>query len=206
MNHFCNRPAWRGETEEGVFSRLLMMTTSAFSHIEPVLPDGLVIRHVTRQDLSALEWEGEYAHFRNLYADTYQVVEKGHAVMWLAEIPLVGVIGQVFVSYQGGRPELADGCIRAYVYGFRVRPEYRNRGLGKRMMDVVEEDLLGRGFSIVTLNVARTNDGAQRFYTRLGYRIVAADPGQWSYLDHNGKRQDVDEPAWRMEKMLLRHL
>ncbi len=181
-----------------------MMTTSALSHIEPALPDDLVIRRATRQDLPALEWEGEYAHFRNLYADTYQVVEKGHAVMWLAEIPLVGVVGQVFVSYQGGRPELADGCTRAYVYGFRVRPEYRNRGLGKRMMEVAEEDLLGRGFSIVTLNVARLNDGAQRFYARLGYRIVAADTGQWSYLDHNGKRQDVNEPAWRMEKVLLR--
>jgi ribosomal protein S18 acetylase RimI-like enzyme len=181
-----------------------MMTTSTLARIEPVLLDGLVIRRGLREDLPSLEWEGEYAHYRNLYADTYKVVERGHAVMWLAEISGVGVIGQVFVSYQGGRPELADGCTRAYVYGFRVRPEYRNRGLGKRMMEVVEADLSARCFRIVTLNVARVNLGAQRFYERLGYRIVAADPGQWSYLDHLGNRQKVDEPAWRMEKELPR--
>lgn len=173
-------------------------------HPESVLPAGLSIRHAVRADLPSLEWEGEYAHFRNLYQDTYQLVEKGQAVMWVAEIPSVGVIGQVFVSYRGGRPELADGHTRAYVFGFRVRPAYRNRGVGTSMMRVAEDDLAARGFSTVILNVTRENAGAQRFYTRLGYRMVAADPGRWWYLDHLGKRREVNEPAWRMEKALLR--
>ena len=164
----------------------------------------LAIRRAARDDLLSLEWEGEYIHFRNLYKDTYQLVEKGLGVMWVAEIPTEGVIGQVFVSYRGGRSELADGCTRAYVYGFRVRPAYRNKGIGTYMMRVAEEDLAGRGFSFVTLNVARENVGAQRFYTRLGYHIVAADPGRWWYLDHLGKRREVNEPAWRMEKALSR--
>lgn len=173
--------------------------------LDSVLPADLMVRRAGREDLPSLEWDGEYAHFRNLYKDTYQTVEKGHAVMWVSEVPAAGVIGQLFVSYWGARSELADGCTRAYLYGFRVRPAYRNRGVGTYMMRVAEEDLAGRGFSRVTLNVAQENVGAQRFYARLGYQIVAADPGRWSYLDHLGKRRTVDEPAWRMEKVLARH-
>lgn len=168
----------------------------------PSLVSMVTIRPATRRDLPALEWEGEYLHFRRLYADTYRMVEEGRAVIWVADLPGKGIIGQLFVSYQGGRPELADGVTRAYVYGFRVRPAYRNLGVGTRLMRAAEMDLWERGFSRVTLNVARTNLAAQRFYERLGYRVVAADPGRWSYLDHLGNRHEVHEPAWRMEKVL----
>jgi ribosomal protein S18 acetylase RimI-like enzyme len=162
----------------------------------------LAIRPATRQDLPALEWEGQYLHFRRMYMDTYQMMEDGRAMIWVGEIPALGIVGQLFVSYKGGRPELADGMIRAYVYGFRVRPAYRNLGIGTHMMHVAEVDLWERGYHLITLNVARVNHAALRFYERLGYHIVAADPGRWSYLDHTGCRREVHEPAWRMEKTL----
>jgi len=54
------------------------------------------------------------------------------------------------------------------------------------------------------LNVSRDNLDARRLYERLGYRVVAGDPGRWSYLDEHGIRHDVNEPAWRMEKKLIR--
>jgi len=63
-----------------------------------------------------------------------------------------------------------------------------------------EKDLRHKGFRVVTLNVAKTNQAARRFYERLGYTVVGDDPGRWSYIDQYGERQDVHEPAWRMEK------
>jgi ribosomal protein S18 acetylase RimI-like enzyme len=160
------------------------------------------IRQANKDDLPDLEWKGEYTHFRRLYADTYSMVQQAKAIIWIAEVNGSGLIGQCFVSLTGNRPELADGVIRAYIYGFRVKPHFRNQGIGTKMMNIVEKDLKQRGFRQITLNVGQENHAAKRFYTRLGYVIVSADPGQWSYIDDKGKRQDVHEPAWRMIKDL----
>lgn len=149
-----------------------------------------------------LEWGGEYTHYRRIFADAYQAAERGTAVLWMAETNQQGLIGQVFISLISFRQDLADGNHRAYLYGFRIIPAYRNLGVGRRMLQVVETDLVKRGYRILTLNVGRDNIDALRFYKRVGFHIVHKDPGRWSYIDHRGRRRFVNEPAWRMEKRL----
>ncbi len=166
------------------------------------LPQVVVIRTITQNDLLSLEWEGEYRHFRRLYTEIYQSASRGKAVMWVAELPGKGIIGQLFVQLISARHELADGKERAYIYGFRIKPDYRRQGLGRRMMEIAEDDLCQRCFQKVTLNVARDNPLARRLYEGLGYHVVGMDPGKWHYLDHFGNRCEVNEPAWRMEKKL----
>jgi len=160
------------------------------------------IRLASRQDLPALEWDGEYVRFRRLYADVYHLTQKGEALMWIADSSTDGLIGQLFVSLKSSRADLSDGRNRAYVYAFRVKPAFRGQGIGTRMMTVVEADLRRRGYLCVTLNVAQENADARRLYERLGYQVVGADPGRWSYIDQNGLRREMHEPAWRMEKAL----
>jgi len=130
------------------------------------------------------------------------MVEQGNAIIWIAEEDGNGLIGQLFVSLLGNRPELADGVTRAYIYGFRVRPQFRNNGIGTMIMHAIEDDIRERGFRQITLNVGQDNHAARRFYERLGYKVVEPDPGRWSYIDDKGKRRDVLEPAWRMLKDL----
>jgi ribosomal protein S18 acetylase RimI-like enzyme len=161
-----------------------------------------VIRLMKQDDLLALEWDGEYKHFRRLYTEIYQSASRGKAIMWVAELPSIGIIGQLFVQLTSSRQELADGVEKAYIYGFRIKPDYRGHGLGRRMMEVAENDLAQRRFQRVTLNVSRDNPQARRLYEKLGYQVVGMDPGQWSYLDHLGIRREVHEPAWRMEKLI----
>jgi ribosomal protein S18 acetylase RimI-like enzyme len=131
-------------------------------------------------------------------------MEKKLAVHWVADLPVVGVIGQVFVQLTCDRPELADGYQRAYLYSFRIRPAYRSHGLGTLIMEAVENDLRRRQFRIITLNVAKDNFSAQRLYRRRGYYIVAHEAGIWSYPDQDGVWHHMEEPAWRMEKRLYR--
>jgi len=169
---------------------------------DPILLSRLKIRTVGAEDLPALEWDGEFTHFRLLYQDVYAQALQGNAVMWLVQLEGDGIIGQVFVSLVSRRSELADGKRRAYIYGFRVKPPYRSRGVGAYLMRWVEADLVRRGFYSATLNVARDNYSARKLYERLGYRVVAPEPGNWSYIDHLGQRHEVHEPAWRMEKIL----
>ena len=80
-----------------------------------------IIRHVLQKDLPALEWGGEFAHFRRVYADAYNRALQGLSVLWLAELQPYGILGQVFIQLTCQRPELADGCERAVEFHGRDR-------------------------------------------------------------------------------------
>ena len=162
----------------------------------------IVIRLATATDLPAMEWEGEYAHFRKVYAEAFERQTNGLSLLWLVELPGWGLIGQVFIQLSCDRPELADGKIRAYLYSFRMRAAFRRRGIGTQVLKSVEDDLRQRGFECVTLNVAKVNLQARKLYEKHGYRAVAHEPGFWTFQDQNNNWRHSEEPAWRMEKKL----
>jgi ribosomal protein S18 acetylase RimI-like enzyme len=166
------------------------------------IDEPIIIRPLLKTDLPALEWDGEYLHFRNVFADVYKKVEIGTVKAWVAVSQEGQMIGQVFLQLSSDRRELADGSNRAYLYSLRVRQSWQNQGIGSRLMDVLEDALQKLEFTRVTLNVARDNQGAIRLYSRYGYQIVAEEPGVWSFPDHNGDLRTVTEPSWRMEKKL----
>ena len=169
--------------------------------ISPLLAR-VTFRHALRPDLLSLEWDGEFSHFRRLYSEAYRSSELGQAIIWIAELSNVGLVGQLFVHLRSDRRELADGETSAYIYGFRVRPAYQSKGIGTKLLEIAERDLIQRGYSIVNLNVGQDNQRARLLYERLGYRVIGSDPGQWSFYDQHGRRQNVNEPAWRMQKEL----
>lgn len=160
------------------------------------------IRPITKHDLPTLEWEGEYTRFRRIYKEVYRRAKSGQALMWGIDLARVGLIGQAFVQLESRTKELADGGWRGYVHSFRVRPAYRGFGLGTRLMNVIEADLIRRGYGEVCLNVARENQGALRLYQRLGYAILKEDPGRWKYYDEKNILREVIEPGYRMLKKL----
>jgi ribosomal protein S18 acetylase RimI-like enzyme len=162
----------------------------------------LSIRPIRYDDLKALEWDGEYTHFRRMYLRTYKRSLRGENILWGAEIVGTGVVGQLFVQLNSHRKELADGYERAYIFAVRVRPQYRAIGIGKQLFLTAETDLIKRGYSIGTLNVARDNHTARDFYQRMGYKVVGSEPGRWSYIDNRGRKKEIHEPSWRMEKLL----
>ena len=121
--------------------------------------------------------------------------------MWVIDLPEYGLIGQLFIQLYGPNQIQTSKTKYAYIYGFRIRPDYRGLGIGSQFLQSVELDLTRRGFKRISLNVARDNDAARRMYERAGYHVVAPEPGIWSYLDDKGHRKFVNEPAWRMQKI-----
>ena len=100
------------------------------------MPDGdmIRIRQAREADLPGMEWDGEYAHFRRLYRQHYQNSRGGNTLIWVAENQEGKIIGQVFLLLLSAYPEMADGIHRAYMFSFRIRPEYRNNGLGGHLI------------------------------------------------------------------------
>ena len=73
---------------------------------------------------------------------------------------------------------------------------------GTYLIDFIEQDCSQRGFSYLTLNVAKVNLDALRLYERLGYRVIGSRPGRWSFRDDLGQIQHVNEPSWRLIKRI----
>ena len=63
------------------------------------------------------------------------------------------------------------GIFVGFIQTIAVRPDIRNRGIGAALMTFAEERIL-RDTPNVFLCVSSFNDGARRFYARLGYSVV----------------------------------
>ena len=63
-----------------------------------------------------------------------------------------------------------------YICGVALFPEYRNRGIGTRLMNLAETHSVTKGFTKLSLIVFEQNIGAKRLYDRLGYREIAREP------------------------------
>lgn len=159
------------------------------------------IREATEDDLPALEWEGRYQHFRRLYRHALSEAQRGRRILLVAEAD-AKIIGQIFIQLSSGRTELADGHTSGYLYSFRVRPDYRGQGIGTELLEQAEQVLQQLAFKRAVIAVARDNLGALRLYEHRGYRLFAEDPGEWSYVDHEGQLRHVSEPAYVLEKRL----
>ena len=66
---------------------------------------------------------------------------------------------------------IMSGALVGFLQTLAVKPSWRNRGIGRSMMRFVEQRIL-RETPNVFLCVSSFNDGAQRFYSRLGYEVV----------------------------------
>ena len=83
---------------------------------------------------------------------------------------------EVYVGVVDGRPAgfavlIMRGAFVGFIQSLAVAPDLRGRGIGEALMRFVEDRIL-RDTPNVFLCVSSFNDGAQRFYRRLGYEVV----------------------------------
>ncbi len=70
-------------------------------------------------------------------------------------------VGSVMAGYDGHR---------GWVYYVAVDPDYRRRGIGRRLMEMAEKALKAQGCPKVNLQVRRGNTAVLDFYEKLGYK------------------------------------
>jgi ribosomal-protein-alanine N-acetyltransferase len=70
--------------------------------------------------------------------------------------------------------ERRSGAVRGYVVTLDVSPEGRRNGLAARMMQEVEARAAAAGARRMELHVFTGNQGAIRFYERIGYERIEA--------------------------------
>lgn len=84
-----------------------------------------------------------------------------HSGQLVACDPMGRPIGFITSQRLGGRK------VRILLFG--VSPEYRNRGIGKQLLDAFRMAAMLEGNISITLEVRTTNTGARNFYKRNGF-------------------------------------
>jgi len=89
-------------------------------------------------------------------------------------------------------------CIRANIAGFAimryrdddahldllaVAPPYRRAGVGRQLLEWLEKCAVVAGIFSVALEVRTANEGAQRFYQRMGYDTLVHLPGYYQGVE-----------------------
>ena len=96
----------------------------------------VTIRLIKEADLPALEWDGEYARYRKVYQEVYRNSQRGISLPYVAETPEDGIIGQVFLTRKDPNPSYSPRSRYFFLSSFRIKPEFRDRGLGDRMIRI----------------------------------------------------------------------
>lgn len=161
----------------------------------------IIIRQAEQSDLRALEWYGQFAHFRALFRRSYREQLAGRRLLLVADSGGY-VIGRLFIQFVGPNPQVADGYSRGYLYSFHVTELFRGYGIGTRLIESAETILVERGFEWATLAVAKNNLRALKLYRRRGYQLFGENHHVWRYTDHKGVRREIFEPSWMLEKHL----
>jgi GNAT superfamily N-acetyltransferase len=152
-------------------------------------------------DLLTASWQEAYASLlsRELLADRLPGL---HQVMWrdhfAAPRPGIVLLAEGADGLRGFCAAWLDGA-EAYVDNLHLRPGLRGGGLGPALLGRAVAALVARGATRAALTIIDGNDGARRFYERLGG--VSAD-AQDAVL--HGVPTRFRRIAWDDARVLLR--
>jgi len=105
---------------------------------------------------------------------------------------------RVAASIRDPNVNVLVACIRANIAGFAimryrdddahldllaVAPPYRRAGVGRQLLEWLEKCAVVAGIFSVALEVRTANEGAQRFYQRMGYRTLVHLPGYYQGIE-----------------------
>ncbi|MBE3598704.1 MAG: ribosomal protein S18-alanine N-acetyltransferase [Limnochordaceae bacterium] len=97
--------------------------------------------------------------------------ERAHYLVARADGRAVGYVGIWLVADEG------------HITNVAVHPEYRSRGVGRKLMEAITELARRKGARRLTLEVRKSNLRAQRLYESLGFQGVGLRKGY--YRDNN---------------------
>ena len=125
----------------------------------------------------------------------YRSIAERNAVFWVLDHHSE-LIGELYAFLDLEDKDFADGNNTAYLCAFRVKPEYRGRGLGTSLMEKALEELKKAGFHKATIGVESNEQANILLYSRLGFSEKIKD----CHYDPCGLDENMqplyEEDAW----------
>src|SRR5271168_2133045 len=134
------------------------------------------------RDYGATDFKAMYRLDEACFADEFrfdresmrEFAEERNAVVHVAEKVCAEIVGFVIIHIEHVASEW-----RAYVVTLDVAPEYRQKGVARRLMKEAEACAVAAGVRRIQLHVFTGNEGAIRFYERLGYERIRVRRGYY---------------------------
>lgn len=95
------------------------------------------------------------------------------------------IIGEITANYKSNKLENeAQNGVRAYLEAFRIEKDYREQGLGQKLINNCIEYLENIGYNEFTIGVEDENEIAKHIYSKLGF-IKLIGKGQGDEFDNS---------------------
>ena len=150
------------------------------------------IRLCRADDLADLEWFGMFRDHRQLIERTFEEMQRGEQLMWVAErhgFPA----GQIWLDLR-----------RSLLWAARVFWPLQGCGMGRYLTRVAEGALSARGRTRASVTVEEDNSSALRFWIRQGYHLTGRVTERWSYDTPDGVHVDAVQDQQLLEKELAK--
>lgn len=123
---------------------------------------------------------------QQMAAMSRDLIEHGHGWSWTRERVARNIRhpeSTALVAYSGtqvvGFAIMYFGDDHAHLNLLAVRPGWQRRGVGRRLVNWLEESCRVAGISAIHLEVRASNTPGRRFYRALGFQEVALLPGYY---------------------------
>lgn len=148
----------------------------------------LITRKASSNDLIRL-WNGRFAAYQEKYI---RQIQSGIHEMWILEEKETShLIGELHVIWdKPDAPYEANGVDQAYLFAFRIQPEYQGRHLGSLLMHRVLERIKEKGFYYATIGVDPTETHLVTMYNNWGFNtLIQSNSFEETFVDENGLSQ-----------------
>jgi [ribosomal protein S18]-alanine N-acetyltransferase len=143
-------------------------------------PLSIVIRQMTKEDVQSVH-EIDVLSFSLPWSErsyTFEVMENQHSSVWVAEA--VNASGDKAIA---GMIVIWIVLDEAHVATIAVHPDFRQHGVGRRLLAKGLLAAFERGARLAYLEVRRGNLSAQHLYHKFGFKVVGERPRY--YKDNN---------------------
>ena len=112
------------------------------------------------------------------------------------------MIGELYVFRNLTDMDFADGKETAYLCAFRVREDYRGKGIGSKLLREVLDSLKAAGFKKATIGVGPDEERNIRLYRRFGFTEKVKDCFVDPCAVDENMQPKPDEGFWLLLKEL----
>lgn len=149
--------------------------------------DNYNVKSLSEDDLSSLTQLFNYNDEDEMLRSNKEALERGEAEIFglYAGKRLIGELHAKYIS--DDEREAVKGK-RVYLFAFRVHSDFRNKGLGQRLMKKVLDILSDRGYTEFTVGVEEENERALHIYRAFGFEKVIAR----KYEEYQGDEYEYD--------------
>lgn len=128
-------------------------------------------RKINLEELDKLKNLYEYENFREIKKKIIDDISNGIKDIYVIT-ESENLIGEITVTYKSDLPNETIPNIRVYLSAFRVHKDYRDQGLGQKLLKYVISELENKGITEFTVGVEDDNERAKYIYEKFDFTEI----------------------------------